>query len=396
MPIKIGCDPEFLVINDDGRTENAEFLSIVKNFGQIGVDHCGGVGELRPHPGTPQEVTKEIKEMMLTIKRNLPSDCKIIAGGGEKYGKSIGGHIHIGGLTNFNHKYYSPTRQANRGRVPPIILNKNIPEHKLIFLLDFFIGKRLKKLNGGKRYGKYYGMLSDIESKSWGFEYRTPPSWLTDPVLTEAVLTIAYQIATIWDQNQVYFDTLINKNKRIAGKKDYKILIPVSNNDLKIYNSYVSEQIKNFKNIVFSKSFKMDDINCINLWTNKKVENKTNNLVTCKVKYFKTNGDFQQEIILTSCKFYVPEIKIYSVNILWKLLNAFSDDIIYIDENFKKYLKIKKNYYNIKIKFINHTNFQFDRQIAFFPSNNKKEKKILDQIIEIFQNDVRKKIIKNE
>ena len=100
--LTVGCDPEFIVTNEQGQKQYAHAVSHAFNdIGQIGVDHCGRVGELRPKHGTPKEVTANIKKMFTWIKKNHP-EKKIFAGGGQKFDESIGGHIHIGGI-DFNY-----------------------------------------------------------------------------------------------------------------------------------------------------------------------------------------------------------------------------------------------------------------------------------------------------
>jgi Phage phiEco32-like COOH.NH2 ligase-type 2 len=373
MPITVGCDPEFLVISADdiNYTENAVFLNNVGPFGEIGTDHGGTVGELRPRAGSPANVTDNIRSMFREMKGKL-GNRKIVAGGGQKFGKSIGGHIHIGGII-FSHGYCSPTRQSNRGRVRPLQVNTANPEHKLIFMLDYYLGRRLKKVNGGSRSGGSYGRLSDIETKNHGFEYRTPPSWLTDPILTEATLAIAHQIATMWQAQHTVFDSIIQKGKGIARKKDYNLLIPTD----MAQKVYMTKQVANFKKIVFSKTYDMANVNCVNLWTDQNALNqayniqsaiaattteaplteRTINLVVCQLKLVNFSSDFQDERVLKVCRFGMPEVKIYPMGEYtpWALQLErnirLRPNVIYISKEMRKFLKVKRGH-NFKIRFL--------------------------------------------
>ena len=41
-----------------------------------------------------------------------------------------------------------------------------------------------------------YGFLGDVREKEYGFEYRTLPSWLVDPLVTRGILHLAHLVAT--------------------------------------------------------------------------------------------------------------------------------------------------------------------------------------------------------
>ncbi len=164
-PILIGCDPE-LELLDQLRSNVIQATNLAKteSGGQIGRDGSGDQVELRPNPGTPGEVTKNLKMLI----RTLTADNYFCGVKGDKY--PLGGHIHISGL--------GPCPGAN-----------------FIAALDHFIGVPMRGLSGTAR--GYYGSLGEYRSQPHGgIEYRTPPSaWLAKPEYARLVLRIAYQLA---------------------------------------------------------------------------------------------------------------------------------------------------------------------------------------------------------
>jgi len=355
MPVKVGADPEFLVVDNSGNALSAHPFEHRGEYGEIGTDHGGSVGEFRPKPGSPSEVTANIKSMFQHIKRQSPN-TKIMAGGGCGTGHSIGGHIHIGGIPLASH-YNSFTRQRNRGMMRQLNLDTVNPDHKLIYALDFFIGRRLKKVPGAKRGSGAYGALSDIETKSHGgFEYRTPPSWLSDPLLTESTLAIAQRIAEMWQIKPTAYDIFISAGKRAARKKDYNILIPQAPASAQ---RYMQNQVANFKRVIFSKTYKMNLPNCIDMWTaplqtlsvtmDRSTGTERIQLQVCQIKVITGGSDFQQETVAKVCRFGLPEVKIYALtqdHTPWHL--RLTRDIrlrpntIYFSKSLRRYLKVRR------------------------------------------------------
>ena len=175
--LKLGLDPEFLITQNGELTSAHLVLGTIKE-GQIGTDGVREgyreIGELRPDPGTPEELVSNVKKLyqslnvILKVKAN---EYKVFAGGGRRHNFSLGGHIHF-----------------------------NIPSDVgLTQLLDDFIGKTLQSLDGaGRPQRRDYGRLSDVRSKPYGFEYRTPPSFIGKPDLFAGVVAVAYCIAQTW------------------------------------------------------------------------------------------------------------------------------------------------------------------------------------------------------
>jgi len=413
MPITVGCDPEFLVV--DSTNHKRSFMgNLTDDHGNIGSDHGGRVGELRPKHGTPKEVVEHIREQMKWIKEYLGPSQKLIAGGGGEYQESIGGHIHIGGI-RLQNNYASFTRWRNRG-MRQLQLNAVDPEHKLIFAFDFFIGLRLQKIQGGKRApSSSYGKASDIESKSHGFEYRTAPSWLTDPVLAESVLVIAQKIVELWQLKPTSFDVFIESKKRTARRRDYNILIPAGPEC-----RYVQQQINNFRKVAFSKTYKMNNPETLNLWTNPvavqeiyDVKSKSRlrspnkiNLQICQLKLVEQTDDFTTEKVVKVCKFALSEVKIHPLGDYapWQFQLTkdlrLRPDTIYFSKDLRQYLKIKRGT-NIRVRFVDLQQRTIDSEgltqnraieNSIFYNAGRSTTDILEQIFTIFKTGARTKI----
>ena len=177
--LMIGLDPEFLLTREDGTKMDCSEIVPASASNPVGTDgEAPGyrdVGEFRPKEGSPKVLKDNMKGLLtqlgIMIRDNGTNTEKVYAGGGKSLSKAIGGHIHF-----------------------------NIPSSKeLVRLLDDFIGKPLLAMKGSERSsGNSYGKLSAIEPKPYGFEYRTPPSFIGKPDLFEGVVAIAYCLAKTW------------------------------------------------------------------------------------------------------------------------------------------------------------------------------------------------------
>jgi hypothetical protein len=396
MTIQIGCDPEFLLMTGNSRM-NVDFSKNTEH-GEIGSDHGNRVGELRPKHGHPKNVTENICSLIRTLKSDLEQrerNVKMIGGGGaDKSHDSIGGHIHISGLNNFNYsccycgyKEFSTTSSN---------------EDKLILALDFFIGRRMTRIPGGKRASSNYGKPSDVRQQNWGIEYRTPPSWLCEPKLTESTLALAYLIAQIWSENPTIFDELLSQ-RVMARKMDYGKLTLISRNNVE--NEYFTTQIDNFKKIVFDKTYHMSEMNCFDSWTTSILSNTTEitsiELKFCQIKIVNYQDSIESEMVSKICQFVTTEVKVYVCNGIYApyymrrtRTSRLRTDTIYISRELRPYLKIKREV-GIHVRFIN---FISDERVpitnAFmFTKHNMKTD--LQSVVEIIINNcVRKKLKK--
>jgi len=157
LSIKLGCDPELeQLASPSGYTVVSPTVNHSTST-EIGVDGAGSQIELRPGAyTTPESIVTKIK----TLIEQLPPVGIV----GDRF--PLGGHIHIGGI-----KY---SREA-------------------IKLLDDFIGKLSAKTSGDARGS--YKHLGAYETKSYGFEYRSPSStWLHNPEIARITFKLTKQL----------------------------------------------------------------------------------------------------------------------------------------------------------------------------------------------------------
>lgn len=429
MPLTVGCDPEFISLDQNDNVTSPSYSIMDDAHGNIGNDHGTSVGEVRPKHGSPAQVTENIRHLLVAFKRRYP-EYKIRAGGGGGEGRryhygaySIGGHIHIGGVRVESFPRRSVTRYNYHG-------NRNLrfpnDDAKLIYAFDFFIGRRLKKVKGGSRpRGASYGRNGDIEWKEHGFEYRTPPSWITDPYLCEATLTMAMRITEMWKTKPVVFDELFDTRKSIARRRDYDILIPASG----AKRDYIRKQLAHFKRVVFSRSYQMDRNDVLELWTNRtkleelyapvsrtggtraqrrqRVPGERLDLQVCQLKKIVFDGDIESEQVVKVTRFATQNVKIYPCGDFtpWRLqlgrdlrLRA---NTIYLSKSLRPYLKIKRGS-DYRVRFIDIVSRRIDPSVgrsvenslndAIFFNEAASNVGIMDRIFEIFDTCIRKKI----
>ncbi len=164
LRITVGGDPEFEMWRGSTLVSADDYLNM---GGSIGTDGARSQVELRPAPGTPAQVVRNLRELIKEFARRFPKYDLDAAG--HRY--PCGGHIHIGGI---------PDRE---------------PPGELLELLDDFVGKPSLPLSGEAR-GEYR-RLSAWEDKPWGFEYRTPPAAVfSNPRVARTVLKLARNLVT--------------------------------------------------------------------------------------------------------------------------------------------------------------------------------------------------------
>ncbi len=173
---KMGADPEFSLRRATG--EMALASDFLKINGTVGCDttryredlalHQHPVAELRPAPTEdPDELFLHIYEALRLAGKKIPhKDVEWLAGGMPFSGYPIGGHIHFGGMT----PTFSLRRKLDAYLALPLVLIED----------PGCIERRHR-----------YGFLGDVREKSYGFEYRTLPSWLVHPVVARGVLHLA-------------------------------------------------------------------------------------------------------------------------------------------------------------------------------------------------------------
>ena len=172
IPLTIGSDPEFLLTGEDTYVPADRFISDPGHKSKAGLDGYPHVGELRPSYGTPEEHMEELR-LCLSELRSVPIRTK--AGSGAYYGRPLGGHLH------FN--------------IPPNL--------QVVCALEAFVGHPLRKYSARSLVGRF-GRPFDIEIKPWGFEYRSLPSWVSHPDLTNMVITSSWCIVNTSRKNHMF------------------------------------------------------------------------------------------------------------------------------------------------------------------------------------------------
>lgn len=186
-PFLIGADPEFMLVHR--RTRRLIVASYyLRKDGSLGLDNqrlAGSrsrrpIAEVRPRPAAePEQVVERIRRLLRRMPRRLRRrTIRWCAGSGPRGDYPIGGHIHFSGL--------------------PLSAG-------LVRALDAYLALPLLMVEDprrARRRRRRYGFLSEVREKSWGFEYRTPPSWLVSPGYARAVLALTQLVARHWRRLQ--------------------------------------------------------------------------------------------------------------------------------------------------------------------------------------------------
>ncbi|MDP5273966.1 putative amidoligase domain-containing protein [Chengkuizengella axinellae] len=199
----IGTDLEFLLRNAKGKVTFAS-----KFFGRKGQVGCDSVvngnkwifpiAELRPSPSKePIQIINNIYKLMQYAEKQI-NDAKIewVAGGMPVKGLPLGGHIHISGiwLNSFLLRAFD-----------------NYLTLPLMMIEDQTSLLRRPK----------YGFLGDFRIQVYGFEYRTPPSWIVSPAIANGVLTLARLIVDhYWILNEKPLADEMNQFHFYQGNKE--------------------------------------------------------------------------------------------------------------------------------------------------------------------------------
>jgi hypothetical protein len=183
----IGSDPEFVLV----RTSDGSFAKAYEFLGEqtnnpVGCDGRNTTGELRPKAGrSPEEHWSNIQCLIGDLSTMIPPTLSVRGGTcyhpqneGQRRTDAIGGHIHFGGIK---------------------------PKEHILRALDFYLALPMELIEDPddvkfRHLDAGYGVLSNYETKAWGFEYRTLPSWLTGGDIAMQALTMAWVIADAADR----------------------------------------------------------------------------------------------------------------------------------------------------------------------------------------------------
>lgn len=186
---KLGCDPEFVAVGDDGHIVNAETMGI-EHDGPVGFDHGGRILEVRPAPANG--VLPLIRRMQKLIK-DKRLNKKLVAGPYYEDNarlEPLGGHVHFG---------IKPYAKVKLDRLGAYVPDEMTEEGKIIIKALDQVTKYLEHLDilptlgSDKRRKNHfgYGRWGDVRDCDGHLEYRTMASWLYDPKVAFLCLTAA-------------------------------------------------------------------------------------------------------------------------------------------------------------------------------------------------------------
>ena len=190
----------------DGQDDKNEYNMNYKKYlhTRIGVDGDVNKLELRPLPAeSAKDFARNFKSLVVEFHAKYPGlQLHVVS---DKV--SLGGHLHFG--------MYKPMT----------------PSASVLRMLDDILGKRVLPLSGKFREQSKYYKLSAYETKSWGFEYRTPPA------------AIFYSPDTLMEASMNFFEGL-NTLHIIMGmsKEEFMALDKTPELTPEKYDSYVVKE----------------------------------------------------------------------------------------------------------------------------------------------------------
>lgn len=229
--VKLGADPEFMLINQRTR----KMVSASQFFPKDGMVGCDAirmpnrqyrpVAELRPRPDrSPIKLVSNIRYALDRATSMAPSqNVNWVAGSQPVPGYSIGGHIHFSNI------------ELTTALVRTLDNYIGIP----LFLIE-------KPATAASRRKKY-GYLADYRVKDYGgFEYRTPGSWLMSEKITAAAICLAKIVSTHYLQLSRNVLTRAEAHQNFySGEKEYfKKVFPQLWSDIQkteMYDKYEDE-----------------------------------------------------------------------------------------------------------------------------------------------------------
>lgn len=166
----VGCDPEFVALNASGNQINlADHFSA---DGEVGYDHGGRVGELRPEPTRGTYALTKRLQRLIKSDRIVKLGASKLRAGARVHRDCLGGHVHLGFPLPVN----TDERVTALDRVTAVLE-----------ALDILPANESRERRGTGNYGRF----SDVRNSAGHTEYRTMASWLTDPKVAYLCLTAA-------------------------------------------------------------------------------------------------------------------------------------------------------------------------------------------------------------
>jgi hypothetical protein len=213
--VNIGMDIEFSIIDSDGQFHPAtEFVADTEEA-PIGTDGNVETLEIRPeYAKDPLTLVDNLDELLGNINQIIPQGYDIWGGGGEKFRRSTGTHIHFSGISTDN---------DNRG---------GAKTKELVRWLDCLIGGPVRTLPGIKRADANYGQPGDFRCNAnhggfhhHGFEWRSLPTFTPTRESTKGLVCLCYMVACAYEMGMT-----IEFNEKAFGIEWYK--------DLPLFSKY--------------------------------------------------------------------------------------------------------------------------------------------------------------
>lgn len=168
----IGADPEFCCIDTFNQVVPANRYG--NGDSELGCDGNGTTFEVRPSPAkNPLKVVSNIQKIFLQHTVRYPDFLRWQwISGAYTNNQPLGGHIHFGTSDKIDGRTGSQILSQYAGSILLLLEGENALK---------------RRVNGGHNYGGF----EDFRPQSYGFEYRTPSSWLTHPHMAAAALCLA-------------------------------------------------------------------------------------------------------------------------------------------------------------------------------------------------------------
>lgn len=178
--LMLGMDPEFIIL-DPRKLDVVPASLYLSREGEVGCDAVHGEGvttypiaELRPMPSPDPRglLVGLMRTMRMAGEMIHDRSLQWLAGGMPKPGLPLGGHLHFSGVEL---------------------------TAELLRALDNYLTLPVSVLEAASSQSRRpkYGYLGDFRRQPHGgFEYRTLPSFLVSPLLTKAVVYLAYVIVS--------------------------------------------------------------------------------------------------------------------------------------------------------------------------------------------------------
>lgn len=163
MSFNMGCDPELMCHRRGFYVPASNYFRQNSSFG---LDGCESIAECRPGiSSSPIDLTAKLRTVIEYGHQKAP-DIEFYAGHYVD-NHPIGGHIHFGVPAD-----------------PETTNSLDIVMYSLSNCIDDKAQRQRREKSG-------YGKRKAVRNKEYGFEYRTPGSWLLSPAVTLVNLTFA-------------------------------------------------------------------------------------------------------------------------------------------------------------------------------------------------------------